>query len=256
MIAPVLGLSTCPRPGVDYVTDTIASLERAGATALDRFVACDGPPLRSFAGWQSMVSPDRVGSIASLHWICQLASRHWPGADLIFAEDDIECCTNAITALGRLSVPIDCGLVTAFNFGDRYRADGTRVQAFDPRGWDPRAKRWNRRESQACGLFRLPLTDFVSTLLCRIPSTLVAAIAARDGSAPPPRHHFGGRDRALAGWLIDLGYTAYGLIVPSLCEHRGRVSSIDKPAIHRRSANWSDDHDALVTLQEMLTGDH
>lgn len=116
MSRPWLTVLTCPER-LEYLAATLESLRLAGAEALDadRFVFVDGDPGAVAApGWQVVgVDPQgaRLGTKAALLAVMRTAARS--GADhLIYTEDDVAYCRNALTAIERIGCPDDLGFVT------------------------------------------------------------------------------------------------------------------------------------------------
>lgn len=108
---------TCPKRG-QYLAQTIASLERGGADAVDeRVIFVDGPADHidggCFPEWDVVsVSPGAPrGARLAMTEVMRLA---WhAGVELLcYFEDDVQICRNAIPAMLEIGVPEPLGLVS------------------------------------------------------------------------------------------------------------------------------------------------
>src|SRR4029450_9082507 len=83
-------VSTCPRPGADYLRETLAGLDRAGAADLPKLVLSDGPLRRGCAR-----RPESLSRRAYL-WAASRTAVAAGVERLLYFEDDIAPCTNAV----------------------------------------------------------------------------------------------------------------------------------------------------------------
>lgn len=105
---------TCERPrGVSYLGNTLRMLDEAGAVDLTRMVFVDGldPPACS---WPMLTFPSRTG-VRGLMWHAFAWAFSKGFERLIFCEDDIEICRNAITYIDQLLIPDDLAFIDFHN---------------------------------------------------------------------------------------------------------------------------------------------
>lgn len=130
---PWLTVLTTPRRP-QYLQATLAELDQAGAHilaiqgALLRCIAVDGNPadVPDRPGWVKFSVGMNVGSRRALLNTCHAAADGQAG-HLLYFEDDLVACQNAVLALNRALVPQDCGFITAFTmqFDRRVARDKT-----------------------------------------------------------------------------------------------------------------------------------
>lgn len=230
-------LTTPGRP--EYLADTIASLERAGAAehALRViFVDGDGGRMENlpfFSGWLTeSLGAEPQGTRGALAGVLHAAARF--GEDLLFFEDDIRASRNAVRALELLEVPADCGFLVACDIAQH---GGTTPQIVRRGGEGP--KRWG---SQAMKIPARALEYMASRTLDGSSWPHAADIALGQALAAPP-----------APWAH------YGIVAPSLFNHIGERSSVtpEKKVTKlegRASLNYiGDDADALP-LARVIAG--
>lgn len=107
---------TCAKRG-DYLAETIASLERAGAALANaRKLFVDGPIegfVGRFPGWDVVSVSPTAARGARLAQLEILKAAHAAGVQLLlYFEDDVRVCKNAIRAMQEIGVPPPLGLVT------------------------------------------------------------------------------------------------------------------------------------------------
>lgn len=104
----LITITTCPRAGVSYLQQTAAALLRAGADACEtRLVLADGEPpaLADWPpGWDLDFRFPRSGDRLMMWWAFERALV--AGAErLIYCEDDITPCRNAVRRMLQLPIP-------------------------------------------------------------------------------------------------------------------------------------------------------
>jgi hypothetical protein len=114
-VKSAIAVLTCAARGA-YLEQTIASLERAGAGELDRVIYVDGPaePLEGrFPGWFVASVSDEPGRGARLAMVEIMRRASAAGVELLlYFEDDVVLCRNAIRAMIEIGVPEPLGFVS------------------------------------------------------------------------------------------------------------------------------------------------
>lgn len=253
----IVVLTTPRRP--QYLGGTLRSLEATGGRAIRRkIVAVDGNPRDVLKqrvvppGWDVVqVGPGGRGNREVFSRICKLAAGEPESSgDLLYFEDDVEGCANAVTALDMIPVPDDVGFLQAFDhrnrLGDRFEPALLRLAPDEPED----------------GLW------FWGLQAVKIPRRTVAHLATcrsdRIGPDGTPQDQnersltYGG-DVWLGVWAAwsTAPWQVYGLLAPSLFQHVGGISAINPhwrltPETWRVARNWRREFDGL-TLVEALT---
>jgi hypothetical protein len=111
-----ISVLTCAARG-QYLAQTIASIDRAGGTEFEgpKSIHIDGPvpdDMPHFKGWQIVsLSEKRRG--ARMAMVDVMAREYTLGADtLLYFEDDVVLCKNAIRAMLEIGVPEPLGFVS------------------------------------------------------------------------------------------------------------------------------------------------
>ena len=197
-------LTTPARP--EYLAETIASLEQAGADAHALrviFVDGDGGKMENlpfFSGWLTeSLGPEPMGTRAALAGVLHAAARF--SEDLLFFEDDVRAAPNAVRALELVEVPDDCGFLVACDIA-QHGADVPMIVRRPGEG----PRRWG---SQAM----------------KIPARSIAYMAARELAGTNWPH---AADIALGRSLAapPAPWPVYGVIAPSLFDHVGEHSIV------------------------------
>jgi hypothetical protein len=244
----IVVLTTPRRP--QFLGRTLVELDRAGAAGQERLLCVDGAVqdilrLRVVPrGWQiiSVASGNAVNTQIAFHGVCAAIARRVGTDDVLFFEDDIVPCRNAVTGLGLIPVPDDCGYLVAFDHRNVLTSPAPRlllVMADDPNG--PQ-RGWGFWGNQA---LKLPRRTIAHLAKQRTDRTYVPHVRSR-----------------LYGSDVWLGFNAategapwrfYGLLAPSLFQHIGAVSAVGTHwALKGRTAlNFRADFDALA-LAELL----
>lgn len=121
MIRTAISVMTCPSRG-QYLEQTIASIERAGGDAFDRVLYVDGPADAyegRFPGWFVSCVSAEPGRGAR-HGMVEIMRRA-AAADvelLLYFEDDVLLCRNAIRAMIEIGVPEPLGFVQYCEISD------------------------------------------------------------------------------------------------------------------------------------------
>jgi hypothetical protein len=245
----VICLLTTPRRP-QFLAATLRALDGAGAREMRRLICVDGrlqdvlrlrvvPP-----GWemQSIGTGDQ-GTQVAFHAALLASWRAGGPEDLLFFEDDIQPCRNAVTALARIPVPDDLGFLSAFDHRNLMRTIT-----------EPTLLRIGADDSQVQGGW-----GFWGNQALKIPGRALAhLVKQRTNYTYAPGVSELGRARSLMYgsdvWLgaqaasADAPWKRYGLIAPSLFQHVGAMSAVGKHwRLEQRVAiNWRGDFDALT----------
>jgi len=244
----IVVLTTPRRP--QFLARTLVELECAGARGQQRLLCVDGKVadilrLRVVPrGWEIITvgTGNAANTQIAFHAVCAAIDRRPGTDDVLFFEDDIVACRNAVTGLGLIPVPDDCGYLAAFDHRNVLASPSPRllkIAADDPTG--PQ-KSWGFWGNQAL----------------KIPRRTIAHLAKQRTDRtylPNVRSRLYGSDV----WLGDNAASArapwqvYGLIAPSLFQHVGAVSAVGThwSLTGRTALNFRADFDAL-TLPELL----
>lgn len=198
----LVAVSTAVRPGADYLPQTLAALDAAGAAGQDRVVFTDGPLRAGFdCPWPVHVRPFAGCSRANLWAALRLAAG--TGAErLLFFEDDVAPCPAAVTTMATTPVQDDLLLISFFD--RRELAEGA------PAGV--------HRRTGAHG--------FWSTVAVVFPLRSCSFLAARDPADVLPRGHRHLADHAVGRLMDSSPWPVYGIHVPCLVRHIGEISLV------------------------------
>jgi len=217
---PIVVVSTCVRPsGVSYLADTIASLDANGAGVLPRALLINGYPTEAeletmYAatrerGWGvSETRPAEPQSSRSNLWRALRLARDMR-SDLLFFEDDLIACKNAVTRMAQVVCPDDCAFVSFFDHcpPNRRRADGAwglhvapLPEDFDGSGWG--------------GTQALSVPLRTSEYLARLDPFSIRTVA-RDRQS----------DKVLADFCAASPWPRFAMHAPTLFRHTGIVSA-------------------------------
>ena len=215
---------TCPR-GKDYLTDTLNSLERGGVREVDaaRLVLFDGACsqhglVRDF-GWGSYLLGDSPqGNLRAFLGVFEIAQERDVDR-LLFFEDDIVVCKNAVSKMLLIKVPEDCAFVSFFDmkelpYGAAAGMPKVSTMGTDGRGyWGSQAILWPRR-------------------------TLDYMLAHKDEILEGQNKH--SSDCLFGHQLLHSPWPRYAIHVPNLVEHTGDISAIWSwtPKINRKATNF------------------
>lgn len=122
--APTIAVLTCDRPRAFYVGETIMQIDKEGGKGLVRRLYVDGTEsfveslklkLRPFGGdsWEIVRLGEKLGSTEAMRRLLVHSTKI--GRDLLFFEDDLMLCRNAVTRMIAQRVPEDIGIVTFFD---------------------------------------------------------------------------------------------------------------------------------------------
>lgn len=228
----VLVLPTCERPGgVDYLSDTLASVAGAGGAQLERrVVLVDGkyPDLKkdTSSGFEYLhhLNERAPMGIRYMMWAAFGYALAYEYEALIFCEDDVRFCKNAITRILSLEIPDDVA------FMDFY--DMTKLRH--------RAANW--------GLHKFPCTDKYWGNQCMLfPARTMQWLYDHNPMEVSqwelPNH----ADRVLGHLLARSPWPNYMVHLPRLVRHMGEVSVAhpDVPRLDRMVLKVAgDDFDA------------
>jgi len=121
---PTIAVLTCDRPRGFYVGETIAQIDRQGGKPLLRRLYVDGTEsfvetlesrLRPYGieGWEIVRLGEGLGSTEAMRRLIVKSSEE--ARDLLFFEDDLLLCRNAVKRMISQQVPDDAGIVTFFD---------------------------------------------------------------------------------------------------------------------------------------------
>lgn len=227
----VVIVSTCPRVGADYLPATLEALDQAGAGELPRLVLSDGP--REACSWPIICRDPAAESTRANLWQAFRAALELEAERLLYFEDDIYPCRNAVARMAELAIPAAAAFVTFHDKKQilRRRAPGLHmVPAPDEDG----AGFWGL---QAVALPRRTL-EYLATL---DPMSIRTINTRRNG------------DRVLEDFVSRSRWPWIAYHSPSLVRHVGHVSAAHPDRNHANQnvpINYAgDDFDAL-TLEE------
>ena len=214
-----------------YFRNTIAAIDREGGNrvpASKKLVIADG--------WDPLEEPQHplprpwwllctAGGDGPAAFFRALAWASGSGEDLLFFEDDVELCGNAVAAAERIRVWDDLAFVALFD------ADHAREQH---------------------GLRELPFPgpSFRCSQALKIPPWTIEYLIAK--GPPKSEEAKDGIDTMLGRRLCRSPWPRYGIVVPNFAKHVGRVSAIRRddspePLTKLRTPNhWPDGFDALT----------
>jgi hypothetical protein len=121
---PVIAILTCDRPSGFYLGETVRQIQKEGGCDFRRSIYVDGTEqfvdslqsrLRPYGinDWEIIQLGERLGSTEAMRRvIAQLAKLN---SDLLFFEDDLILCRNAVRRMACQQVPDDVGIVTFFD---------------------------------------------------------------------------------------------------------------------------------------------
>ncbi len=235
MLQPVSGdlvvVLTCPR-STDYLSDTLISLERGGVCEVSapRVLVVDGD--RSLGpthgDWLVHSLGDLPqGNLRAFLGVFELAQERDVDR-LLFFEDDIVVCKNAVPKMLNVQVPDDCAFVSFFDMKELPygTADGmykVSTMGADGRGyWGSQAILWPRR-------------------------TIDYMVAHKHEILQGQNKH--SSDCLFGYQLLGSPWPRYAIHVPNLVEHTGIISAIWSwiPKVNRKATNFpGEGFDALA----------
>lgn len=229
---PFLAVLTCPRPGIEYASETMRLLDEAGGKAFPgpRLLFSDGPLDRAVSvprGWRKRAFKVNKGAIRGVWKIIELALAA-DASSLLFFEDDVTVCRNAVTRMQRFVVPKDVALASFYDGNEVKEGAKPKLHRRKPLGWHGRGM-WG-------------------TLGLKIPRRTLEFLRVND----PDRLKYYHRNAAdeFIGQLTHLSpWPCIGYHVPNLVEHRGATSIVHPGAQlmpHRTANNFpGESFDAL-----------
>lgn len=121
---PSIAVLTCDRPNGFYVIETLRQIDKEGGAGLDRRLYVDGSVeflerlehrLRDGGtkGWSIVHLGENLGSTEAMRRLVVASAAL--GGDLLFFEDDLLLCRNAVKRMIAQRVPDDVGIVTFFD---------------------------------------------------------------------------------------------------------------------------------------------
>lgn len=227
-------MPTCARPGgVSYLGATLAALDRAGADGVARCVLVDGPELPEVpAGWELLPGqPRRIGGTLQLWRAFRLAAER-SAERVLYCEDDITPCQNAIRYLLTLQIPEDVAFIDA------------RVLREDLQG--------------APGLRRVELTQrrrpYWGTQALILPLRTCEWLIGRDPLSLPIGDHEKHGDLILGELAGRSPWPRYGAHLPRLVRHDGVVSSAHDGVSRPATAGWPGEAFDAMTIQATSAG--
>jgi hypothetical protein len=243
---------TSPRSdGVDYLDETIASLEAAGAREFDRIIYSDGEIASCrwshFEGWKRVQhthgpSGSLLGTLRAFNFFLNGTSAE----TLLFFEDDILACRNLIEKMASTVIPEDDAFASFFDCNDfvvaphegdlcfkpgfhRFLCNGRKANGF-----------WH---TQALLLPRRSVRWFVDSHIFGEIQGLV------DQGKPLPNI-----DISMGEAFMKSPFKTYLRHYPSLVEHIGDVSRLGFENIRRASGFVGVECDAMSLGKEIHDG--
>lgn len=219
---------TCPR-STHYLADTLNSLERGGvrdvgATTVKRLLVVDDgtPPdlgADRLRDWPVMhLGAEPQGNLRAFLGVFEIAQK-CDVDRLLFFEDDIVVCKNAVPKMLNTEVPDDCAFVSFFDmkelpYGTAAGMYKVSTMGKDGRGyWGSQAMLWPRR-------------------------TIDYMLAHKDEILEGRNKH--SSDCLFGHQLLYSPWPRYGVTVPNLADHTGIISAIWSwiPKVNRKATNF------------------
>jgi hypothetical protein len=212
---PLIVVLTCLRAQTSYLPSTALAIDEQGGAGLLRLVTVDGDAaavteskrLLTAAGrhdWQVMGLDGPLGSTAAMRATLALAAKHQ--RDVLFFEDDVVLCRNAIRRMRAVQVPADCACVSFF---DMKEVGGAAAPGLYARGMN-RSTSW----------------EFWGCQSLRFPAAVVAWLAEQDWW-----HTWVGKAQMASDTIVGALLRRYpahipmAVHIPCLVEHVGRTSA-------------------------------
>lgn len=227
-----ISIITCKRDRATYLEQTATALLREGADVCDhRLVFADGDSDPTPPGWELSAWYPRVGPRLMMWRVFEAALKL--GVDrLIYCEDDITPCRNAIRYILQSHVPPSMALVDFY------------ANKMPP-------------EAKSPAIYELPARDFCGNLCMVLPRRTIAWLAARDPLSilhdqQPTPGIYTGSDLAMGRLLHMSPWPTYLAHVPRLVRHDGDVSAAHPYKDPRRQPFLGEDFDALTLLPPVV----
>jgi len=223
-------VSTCPRPrGANYLAGTLERLDAAGAHGLDRMVLSDGP-LEGACDWPNIERVPARRSTRENLWQAFRLALEVQAERLLYFEDDLWPCRNAVARMVAVPVP-----------------EGTALVSYHD-------KRWRSLGRTAVGVHVVPAPDvdgkgFWGSQALSIPRRALEYLATRDPYAIRTANTARNCDRVLEDYVAVSPWPRIAYHAPSLIRHVGEVSVAHpdrtNPPTHIPWNYAGDDFDAL-----------
>jgi hypothetical protein len=123
---PLIVVLTCERPKSGwFLENTVRAIDREGGRDLARMIVVDGDQTTyekisarlvasgAGAGWQMVPLGQRTGSTLAMNHALVRAAQE--ARDVLFFEDDVYLCRNAVRRMRQVTVPDRCGCLTFFD---------------------------------------------------------------------------------------------------------------------------------------------
>jgi hypothetical protein len=221
-------VSTCPRPGADYLPETLQALDRVGAADLPKMVLSDGP-LPQPCRWPARVRTPAARSSRANLWDAFRIAVDARVERLLYFEDDVIPCRNAVTRMLAVRCPPEAGLLS---FHDKKRglrsSQGLHVVS--------------ARDSDGYGFWGLQAVV--------LPRCTLTYLAAKDPYSIWTRNTSRHGDRVVEQFVAASPWPKVAHHIPSLVRHVGTVSVAHPdrrwPNRHVPDTYVGDDFDALT----------
>lgn len=221
----ILAITTCPRPQqASYFEATFESILKNGSDLIDhKIVLSDGPfPHPQRSDWKYVIRTEGPTSVRNNLWDAFRYAHMENACRLLYFEDDIELCRNAIRRMATITIPPD---VAFMSFHD--------VKEAPP--------------LTPAGIYRVPAAGrdgngFWGAQAMVFPQRTLAYLAPLDPFEPRrwrdswKRHG----DRVLEHYVGLSPWPHYAVHIPCLVKHLGEISIAHpgKPLQLRPTSNW------------------
>lgn len=231
-------VSTC-EGGRPYLWDTLESLERAGALEYERRLLIDDFGFSAERpGWPIVFTrPEPTSEPSSRHnlWGAFRLALEKGATRLLFFEDDVLACKNAVHRMATVPIAADVAMV---NFHD--------VKEVSP-GSAPGLYRRHVRGRDSHGIWG------IQALV--LPRRTLEYLVTCDpfGVRVTSKQHHG--DRTLEHYLSLSSTPSYAVHIPCLVKHVGEISVAHpgKSLTKRQTSNWPGvDYDAMGSISTIL----
>lgn len=230
---PVIAVSTCKREG-NYLPATLASLERTGALDFERFVLVDKDEDEPFdvgaaaTNWPVVDYKRSFPTVRNNLWNAFRMAVQLGSPRLLFFEDDILLCKNAVRRMATVEIPDTAAFMTFHDVKEHEPGTKPGIYLSDDAHGKEGTGFWG---SQALAIPRRTLEYLVT---CDPFSVWKSSL---------PRHG----DRVLEHFVSKSKWPRFAVHMPCLVRHVGEVSVAHpgKSLSVRTTTNWPGlDYDA------------
>lgn len=217
----LVAVSTCQRQ-VNYLGNTLRSLDTTGARDMPKVLMWNGTDADvkiSFESFWSIKKNPEPKSTRTNLWAAIRLAAEMKVDRLLYFEDDIVACRNAVTHMAQVPIPEQVGVMSFF--------DQRLVSKTVPNG-----------------VYTIPIKKISKGLWGMVavvfPRGALGHLAKQDPFSVLKDEPERNGDRVVGLFLQDSKWPRIGINAPSLCEHVGAVSAARPGAVlkGRQALNW------------------